>query len=76
MLKTWRKKDYDTEAMTVVAKVNHSYYGDPAGYEEVLFVAEDGLYFLYQYGGADSPYPTEKLTNIAKKKAKVWPEEA
>ena len=35
------KKEYDTETATLVKKYTYSYYGDPAGYEETLYV-----YFL------------------------------
>ena len=51
MKKTVCKKEYDTETMTVVKKVAHGVYGDPAGYEEILYVAADGKYFLYGVGG-------------------------
>ena len=68
MKKTVCKKEYDTETMTVVKKAAHGAYGDPAGYEEVLYVAADGKYFLYGVGGETSPYPQEKLVSLAKLK--------
>ena len=75
MKKTVRGKVYDTDEMSVVKKVSHGSYGDPAGYEETLYVAENGTYFLYTNGGAESPYPTEKLTSLSKVKAAAWEEE-
>ena len=45
MKKTVKGVVYDTEAMTVVKKVSHGEFGDPAGYEETLYVAENGNYF-------------------------------
>ena len=35
--------EYDTELSTVVKKVTNGYYGDPAGYEETLYVRKAGL---------------------------------
>ncbi len=75
MKKTVGKKVYDTMEMAVVKKVAHGYYGDPAGYEEILYVAEDGKYFLYGIGGETSPYPAEKLVSLAKAKAAAWEKE-
>ena len=40
------KVEYDTEASTPVAKFAEGQFGDPAGYEETLYVTEDGKYFL------------------------------
>lgn len=75
MKKTLKGKVYDTEEMQVVKKVVHGAFGDPAGYEETLYVAENGSYFLYTFGGEQSPYPTEKLTSLSKVKAAAWEKE-
>ena len=61
MKKTTKTALYDTEAATLVKKVTYGAYGDPEGYEECLFVTEDGKYFLYVNGGADSKYPKEDI---------------
>ena len=53
------KKEYDTETATLIQKHTVGYFGDPAGYEEILFQTPAGLYFLYVHGGEASPYPTE-----------------
>ena len=42
MKKTVKGKIYDTIEMSIVKKVTSGAYGDPAGYEETLYVAEDG----------------------------------
>ena len=42
MKKTAKGKTYDTTEMTVVKKVTSGMFGDPTGYEETLYVAEDG----------------------------------
>ena len=65
MQKTLRGKVYDTAAMNVYKKVSHGWFGDESGYEETLYVAEDGTNFLYTNGGANSPYTSEKLTSLS-----------
>ncbi len=75
MVKTVRKKEYDTAASTVVKKVAVGAWGDPAGYETTLYVTADGSYFLYTNGGAVSPYPVEDLVPMSKVNAKKWLEE-
>ena len=75
MVKTIRKKVYDTDASVVVKKVAYGSYGDPAGYETTLYQTEDGSYFLYTNGGESSPYPVEEITTMSKANAKKWLEE-
>lgn len=64
--------EYDTTTSTVVKKYTEGYYGDPAGFEETLFVTEGGKYFLYTNGGAESKYTTEKITRMSKASAETW----
>lgn len=64
--------EYNTELSTVVKKVTNGYYGDPAGYEETLYVTEGGKYFLYTNGGAESKYTSEKITRMSKKSAEEF----
>ena len=75
MKKTFKGKVYDTDEMTVVKKVTYGTFGDPTGYEETLYVAENGTYFLYNFGGEQSPYASEKLVNLSKAKAAAWEKE-
>ena len=63
------KKLYDTTTATVVKKVTSGEWGDPAGYEETLYITPDGFYFLYTNGGAESVYPTESIKRMSKKAA-------
>lgn len=72
MKKTVKGKSYDTVEMVIVNKITSGAYGDPAGYEETLYIAEDGTYFLYTNGGAESKYTAEKLTQLSKAKAEAW----
>lgn len=66
------KVTYDTEKDELVKKVTVGYYGDPAGYEEILFVTEKGNYYLYANGGADSIHPTESIKRMSKASAEAW----
>ena len=66
------KKVYDTAASTVVKKVTSGFYGDPAGYEETLYVTPDGFYFLYTNGGSESKYTTEEIKRMSKAAADKW----
>ena len=66
------KKEYDSENATVVKKCVYGTYGDPAGYEEILFQTPAGLYFLYVHGGETSPYPAEDILRLAKTKVNAW----
>ncbi len=75
MVKTTKTKTYDTEKATVVRKVTFGTYGDPAGYEMVMFRTQEGDYFLYTNGGNASLYPTENITPYTKAKALKWAEE-
>jgi hypothetical protein len=66
------KKEYDTETATLIHKYTFGTFGDPAGYEELLYQTPAGLYFVYVDGGADSPYPQEDIQRLAKAKVKEW----
>ena len=68
------KKEYDTETANLIKKYTYSYYGDPAGYEEILFQTPGGLYFVYVRGGESSPYPAEDILRLAKTKVNAWME--
>lgn len=72
MQKTLRGKVYDTDEMSVVKKVVSGAFGDPAGFEETLYQAENGTYFLYTFGGEQSAYAEEKLVSMTKAKAEDW----
>ena len=66
------KKLYDTEAAEIVKKVTFGSFGDTDGYEETLYITEDGAYFLYENGGEDSIHPKENIKRMSKKFAEEW----
>ena len=66
------KVEYDTETATQVAKYTNGYFGDPAGYEEALYVTEGGKYFLYVNGGEESIHAKEDIKRVSAAKAEEW----
>ena len=72
MKKVIGRKEYDTETGTLLKRFCYGYWGDPAGYEELLYQTPDGLYFVYACGGTDSPYPHEDILRVAKNKVEQW----
>ncbi len=72
MKKTICKVVYDTETATLVKKCTFGEFGDPAGYEESLYMTEKGNYFLYVNGGEASIHPAEDIKRLAKAKADEW----
>ncbi len=66
------KVEYDTEAATVVAKRVSGEFGDPAGYEETLYVTAEGKYFLYTNGGEESIHAKEDIKRMSAAKAEEW----
>ena len=75
MIKTFGKAVYNTETAELVYKYVKGAFGDPAGYEEILFKNENGSFFVYGNGGEESIYPVEKIVRIAKDKTEAWIEE-
>lgn len=69
------KVEYDTETAQLIGKATIGEFGDPAGYEESLYLTEDGKYFIYVNGGAESIYPKEDIKRLAKDKVKAWKSE-
>ena len=68
------KVEYDTEKAQLIGKVVNGEFGDPAGFEETLYMREDGKYFLYTNGGPSSIYPKEAITRMSAIKAEEWKE--
>lgn len=62
---------YDTDNADVVKRYAYGSFGDPAGYEEVLYRMRNrksgkGGYFVYRVGGPASPYPEVQIQRILK----------
>ena len=63
---------YDTLSSTIDKKFTFGAPGDPYGYEETLYITNDGRYFVYTYGGIKSKYPTEAIFPIERENVKDW----
>ena len=67
-------RDYDTDASELVMKKTFGNFGDPWGYEETLYKTADGKFFIYGFGGINSPYPQETMIRLAAEKVEAWKE--
>jgi hypothetical protein len=67
--------EYDTDTAALVKKYTEGNFGDSEGYEESLYMTDGGKYFLYTYGGEDSPYANEGIKRMSKAAAQKWLEE-
>ena len=72
MKKVICKVEYNTETAQLIGKFVNGEFGDPAGYEESLYLTEDGKYFIYVNGGAESIYAKEDIKRLAKDKVNAW----
>ena len=67
--------EYDTDASELIMNKTYGNFGDPWGYEERLYKNAGGKYFVYCYGGFNSPYPKEVIKRIAANKVENWIED-
>lgn len=63
---------YDTLNSTIDKKFTYGVPGDPCGYEETLYITNDGKYFVYTFGGISSKYTCENIIPIAREDVKNW----
>lgn len=66
------KKEYDTEASSLIKKVTVGNFGESDGYEESLYQTENGSYFLYVNGGEESIHNKEDIKRMSEAKANEW----
>ncbi len=66
------KKEYNTEKSRLIRKYTVGNFGDADGFEESLYLTEDGNYFLYVNGGENSKHSTENIKRMSKKTAEAW----
>ena len=66
------RKVYDTEKSRLIAQKANGCYGDPTGYEEVLYQKAENDYFFFGQGGSNSPYPQSTIAPVASEQAKAW----
>lgn len=69
-----KKKTPNLENALEIKKVVYGHFGDPKGYEEILYRMRNNRYVLVQRGGQNSPFPEENIQPILKAKALEWQE--
>lgn len=72
MRKIINKKTYNTDTAIKVKHNTYGAFGDPAGYEEILYRTAKGDYFVYGAGGAESKYPTPSITVVTEAEAQEF----
>lgn len=72
MKKIINKKTYNTDTAEQLGKRSSGSFGDPNGYEEMLFKTKAGAFFMYGVGGHDSKYAEETIVVLTKKEANAW----
>jgi hypothetical protein len=65
----------DTETATRLGNISAGEYGDPAGYEEILYVTKTKKHFLYGNGGLESKYSKPAIALLTDKEAGAWKKE-
>ncbi len=58
--------------MQVLGHKNQGIFGDPAGFEEILFVTKESSYVLLAQGGYASDYPGVTIRQLSKTEARSW----
>lgn len=66
------KKTPNLETAKEIRRVTKGYFGDPKGFEEILYRTKNNRYVLLQRGGHESPFQEEKITQILKVDAEAW----
>jgi hypothetical protein len=47
-------------------------YGQHEGFEEQLYIADDGQHFIFGIGGPESPYIEPEIILLTEKEAEEW----
>lgn len=61
MKKIIKKKTYNTDTAVEISRITFGEFGDPKGYEEILYETKKGDRFVYGIGGPESKYPIETI---------------
>ena len=72
MVKRTKKCVLDTDTATIQKKVTFGEWGDPNGYEMTVYRTPEGHYFLFTWGGKETPYRKAKITYMFKGVAMKW----
>lgn len=72
MIKIINGRVYDTARSTIDKKFYYGAYGTDEGYEETLYITDDGEYFIYTNGGKHSKYTSEDIYPIEHSQVREW----
>ena len=72
MKKIINRVTYNTDTSIEAGRMTSGTFGDPAGYEEVLYQTKKGAFFIYANGGEESKYTEETILPLTKAEAKDW----
>lgn len=65
-------KVYDTATAQEVGRQTVSFFGDPYGFEEIMFQKDGKEYFLLAKGGELSQYTEEQIIPLVLEDARAW----
>jgi len=75
MKKRIKGKLCDTDSAKLIGAICSGEFGDPAGYEEKLFITRSKQYFIYGLGGEESKYTKESIKLATDEEAAKWKKE-
>jgi len=75
MRKIIKRKLCDTDTATHLGTIYVGEFGDPAGYEEQLFITKTKQYFIYGNGGSESKYIKPTVELMTDEQAELWKKE-
>ena len=75
MKETINKVVYDTDEAVELGFKYCEWFGAPEGYEERLFITNDGQYFIYGAGGPESKYAEPVIELLSDEQAEEWKKE-
>lgn len=61
---TMKARVFNTETSTKVGTRNVSAFGDPFGYQEILYRTKNGVFFLHAIGGESSVVAQDKSAEL------------
>lgn len=67
-----KDKEYSTFSAKCLGYKHVGEYGHDDGFEEQLYLAEDGQHFIYGVGGPNSPYVEPQILLVDNTKAAKW----
>jgi hypothetical protein len=72
MKTTINEKAYSTYDAECLGYRHIGEFGHADGFEEQLYLANDGQHFLYGVGGPDSPYIESEIILLTDQEAATW----